>query len=238
MSANVVPTEQPRSSLPSEDAASPQTLFLKHFRLYPVVRSTRSAIYAVPCVKTVASSVKPVLKSIRATEPIKSVMNQGDSVGIYTLEQLDRFCPQLKTLEVHDLTDPVTRPINGTVKLVNDAVSATNKQINTTFVEPTNRALLTIGSGFTSLVYDENGKGVISSRADPIFGPINNNLESCINRYLHDIKSVPKETLTSEMSRTCRILLNALLLQREPANTGAAPEAAHQADPIPVGITA
>lgn len=237
MSANVVANEQ-QSLLPSDDAASPQTLFLKHFRLYPVVKSTRSAIYAVPCVKTVASSVKPVLKSIRATEPVKSVMNQGDLVGIYTLEQLDRFCPQLKTLEVHDLTDPVTRPINGTFKLVNDAVSATNRQINITFVEPTNRALLNLGSGFTSLVYDENGKGVISSRADPIFEPINNNLESCINRYLHDIKPVPKETLTSEMSRTCRIIMNALLLQREPANAEAAPGVVPQTDPIPAGITA
>lgn len=219
------------TTMPAPLELTPQQQFLNHARLYPIVQASRSAFYTLPFTKVLADSVRPTLQTIRMIEPLKVIMDQGDLMGVFTLQQLDRICPQLKTLEFHDLTDPVCIPINSSVQSVNKFIEVTNTSVQMSVIKPTNEVIYTFRNRFLSLVYDSNGRGIISSQADFVFSPINSNLEAGVARYFNDIKTVPKEGLSSEMSRTWRILLNALLqVHNEPV----VPDA--QADVGPVVV--
>ncbi|CAH2352107.1 hypothetical protein CLIB1423_05S05754 [[Candida] railenensis] len=225
MSANnSTTTEMEAAPALVDDVPSTKDIFLNRARSYPLVQSTRSAIYSIPCTTQVKNAIKPTLKIIRSTEPIKTIMDNGDLIGIYSLDQLDRIFPTLKTLEAHDLTDPVTRPFRSTSTFVNHCIEGTNQNFQSVVVQPTNKAMNDLRTSLFSVIYDANGKGVISSRADPIFKPINNQLETAISRYLHDIKTVPEEGSTSEMSRTWRILLNAMMGVHQVAEVSVQPE--------------
>ncbi|CAK7905092.1 hypothetical protein CAAN3_07S06524 [[Candida] anglica] len=204
---------QPAPVAPVNNAAvnpvlTPREIFLAHFRSYPIISSTREAIYAVPITNRLAGIATPVLLAVRETQPIKAVMDRGDLIGDYTLSQIDIIFPTLTTLEVHDLTDPVTVPINGAFKALFDSVNTLNTSLGKLCVEPFASVIHGLSAQFNALVHDANGKGIVSSQFDPIFLLINNNLEALTDRC--DIKTVPEEGSTSEMSRTRQIICNTL----------------------------
>ena len=56
-------------------------------------------------------------------------------------------------------------------------------------------------------MYDAEGKGIISSQADPMVAPLNHTLEQFVDNHF-PIPKVPTEGHASEISRTFKIVGN------------------------------
>lgn len=197
---------------------SPQKRFLTHVRKYPLVNSTRDVVFRVPGTRQVATSITPTLKAIRATQPVKWVMDTGDDIAVLMLTQLDSVFPILSTLEAHDLTDPITRPVNGTVKTTQETLNAAHESLFKTIVEPTAKNVSGLRYSFNTLVYDNNGKGIITSQVDPIVAPVNESIEKLITVWFPETEKVSKDH-SSELARTLLMLNNVLTQKHAEAPT-------------------
>ncbi|KAK6198549.1 putative sporulation-specific protein [Scheffersomyces amazonensis] len=205
-----LPITEPASS---EENDKGRSLFLKHVQQYPIVNSTKSAIYSIPYTKTVVHAVSPTLKTLREIQPIKLAVDTGDSLADSVLNQVDKFVPSLKTLEVNHLTGPITRPINGAVEEVHNVVNSVNTtvndKVNKTLVEPVSKAAEDIKEKIHHTVYDDaTGKSIITTQADALVGPFNETLEKFIDNHFPKTAKVSKVDGSSELSRTVKIVAN------------------------------
>ncbi|KAK6461264.1 hypothetical protein DFJ63DRAFT_221638 [Scheffersomyces coipomensis] len=194
--------------------------FLEHVKQYPLVNSTKAAVYSIPYTKEVIDAVSPTLKSIRDTQPIKIAVDTGDAIADNALNQVDKLVPGLKTLEIGHLTSPITRPINGAIEgvqaTVNGTISTVNGTVNKTLVDPVTKAAGDIKEKIHTTIYDDvNGKSLITSQADPLVGPFNESLEKFIHNHFPKTKMVSKEGQSSELSRTVQIVSNVIVGAKE-----------------------
>lgn len=141
-SSTCVPVmEIPAEPMPIETttATTSNRKFMNHVRQYPFLVSTKQAMLTLPYTQDVCTLVIPPIRSLRNTEPVMSIVNTGDAVADLFLCQVDRLVPSLKTLEVSDLTSPVTKPIEATmvgiascVAMANSATSSTIQAVDNT----------------------------------------------------------------------------------------------------------
>ncbi|CUM63515.1 uncharacterized protein PRCAT00001091001 [Priceomyces carsonii] len=233
MTSQIEPTAASVVSAPDGGAAF-QRHFSAHCKEYPILLSTRNMVLSLPLSLKIASTVAPHLSSVRETQPIKTVMDKGDLIADGALGKIDKHIPSLKTLEVHDLTDPVTRPINGAI----DSVKAKNAIIVDSLlknlVEPSVKTVNEIKGKFHSTLYDAEGKCVITSVADPMVAPVNQKLDQLVEAHYPDIKKVPKEGQSSELSRTAQIVYNLVTrAHNSPAETSEENESAPKVNEQP-----
>lgn len=180
---------------------------LSHVKQYPLVISGVETLCMIPYSKELYSSTIPVIKYVRNTQPIKVAMDKCDIMADSLLTQVDNLFPMVKTLEVHDITDPVVRPAIKIGEEVRISFETAHETAMKTVVEPTAKSINGIRYNIHSVMYDENGKSVVTSKLDPIVAPMNEKLEEIITIWVPDIKKVSKDQ-SSELSRTILILTN------------------------------
>lgn len=198
-------TPEPTELIPS----SPMKLFA-HLKAYPVISQTRHLVLQVPFTKTAIDTVSTPLKTVSEIQPLKAVLDKSDTAVNSMLTTLDTTFPSLKHIEIHDFTDPITRPLNGTAVSINTGIKLANEQVSQNIITPTAKAALNAKDNFTTMVHDNNGKGIITSQVDFLIAPINNKLEQLINSYLPATKKVSKNH-SSEVSRSVRIVKNVIM---------------------------
>lgn len=214
MSVNTATSASNATSNDFPAELSPQKKFLNHFRQYPLVNSGREAFFTIPFTRAIADSITPTLKSVRKTQPVKYVLDSGDLVAESMLTQLDNVFPSLISLEAHDLTDPITRPVNGSIQNAQEAMNAAHETVFKNVVEPTAKTLNDCRFRFNSTVYDANGKGIVSSLIDPVVAPVNESLERFVTVWFPETKKVSKDH-SSEIARAFLIISNVLTHNHE-----------------------
>lgn len=205
------PIEGPSSNnIPqqTQELTSDELLTLHHLRQYPVLTSTKNAIELIPLSKSVFSLMGNSFSFARSYQPMKYVVGKSDNFTNRILDEVDKWFPSLQTTEIQDITDPITKPVSSTVESVQKGIVTVNDSVNKNFVEPTKSALGTVKEEFQNKVYDSEGKGIISSQADPLIGPFNQTLEQFVENHFPNSKKIPNEGHASEISRTFKIVGN------------------------------
>lgn len=187
-----------------------QKQFLAHFRLYPLVNSTKEIIFMIPLARQCATGIAPTFHAIRNTNPIKAVMDRGDVIADETLNRIDTIAPGLKTYDYGDLHAPFTRPVNSALESSHRALMNTNESIKSVLIEPSARTVHDLRDRFHYVVYDNDGKGLIASSVDPLVGPLNEHLESFLLKRFPERKT-ESTTDSNELSRTVRIITSIIL---------------------------
>lgn len=187
----------------------PQKQFLTHLRLYPLVNSTREIIFKIPLTKQCATNIAPTLQVIRDTNPIKAVMDRSDVIAVGFLNKIDTIAPGLKTYDYGDLWTPFTRPINGTLESYRRVLTTGNESIKSKIIEPSAKTVHDFRDCFNYVIYDNDGKGIIASTADPLVAPLNDYLENLVAKRFPESKTDSK-IHSSELSRTARIIISTI----------------------------
>lgn len=183
-----------------------------HLLEYPLISAGHNAFLSIPVAKSMVDMSAPAYKMIRNIQPVKFFVDVTNTACDSTLSTVDSWVPRLQTLEVRDLTDPVTQPLGAAHLVVMKAV-----------VEPTAKMANEARISFHSAVY-KDGKAVVSSLADPVVSPVNVLLEKTVEYWLPGTQKVTD--LSSEIAKTCLILGNVLTHKREPVEVAPVPEAA------------
>lgn len=193
-----------------ENPISPclQKKFLNHFKLYSLVNSTRDIIFMIPLARQCATNIAPTFQVIRNTNPIKVVMDKGDPIADSALNKLDSVAPGLKKYD-YDLWTPFTRPVSGTLECSRRVFVNGNETIRATIIEPSAKTVHDLRDRFHYVVYDNNGKGIITSTADPLVAPFNDYLENLVAKR-HPMSKPDSKIHSSELSRTVRLIVEAV----------------------------
>lgn len=204
---------RPAIELPGEREEAPispglQKQFLAHFKLYSLVNSTRDIIFMIPFVRQCATNISPSFQAIRDSNPIRAVMDKGDPIADGALNKLDSVAPNLRKYAYSNLWASFTRPVNGTLGNTRRVLTNGNEAIKTTIIEPSAKTVHDLRDRFHYVVYDNNGKGIITSTADPLVAPLNDYLENIV-KCSPTLKSDSKNH-SSELSRTVQIVVNAV----------------------------
>ncbi|EMG49251.1 hypothetical protein G210_0061 [Candida maltosa Xu316] len=202
------PTPQNNTTTNPDNTVTDELLTLQHLKNYPVLTSTKTAIELIPLSKSVFSIMGSSFSMARSYQPMKYIIGKSDIYANRALDELDKWLPNLQTVEVQDITNPITKPVSSTVETVQKQIVSVNESVNKNFVEPTKSALGTVKEEFQSKVYDAEGKGIITSQADPVVAPFNESLEQFVENHFPNSKKVPVEGHSSEISRTFKIMGN------------------------------
>ncbi|EGW33745.1 uncharacterized protein SPAPADRAFT_59107 [Spathaspora passalidarum NRRL Y-27907] len=181
-----------------------------HFKKYPIVHSTGALVRSIPLSKTFFGVFNYSFQTVRNVQPCKAIINTSDEYANRALDEMDRWFPSLQTIETKDITTPITKPVATAIEGVQTSITTINETVSKNVVEPTINVLESAKQGFESKVYDSEGKGIISSQADPLVAPINNSLQNFVDRQFPDKERVPQEGHSSELARTLKIVSNAL----------------------------
>lgn len=222
-------TQVENPTAPQDETVNVHRKFLAHINKYPLANETKDAFLSIPYTKRVTESIVPTLQVVRETNPFKLVIDQGDIVADGTLNQVDRFVPTLQTITYSDLTTPITRPIHGTVEGAQKVLGNVNQTIHKNVTDPTVKFANDVRQRVSHLMHDEQGKGIVTSHADPLVAPINENLEKVVEKYFPKTKKVSKDH-SSELSRTVRIVSNVVFRVH---GTPSAPTESNQAPEVP-----
>jgi hypothetical protein len=208
MSANVLhepqthpvadPTTLDGSSNAPLDDSSP--LLLTHIKEYPLINSATGAFYTVPFTKQAVEALKPPFKYVCETQPIKFLADKTDLLANGALTRVDTLVPSLKTTNVKDLEDAVTRPFNGAIAGIKISINHIEEKIHTVIILPAHRAAEDLSSQFQG--------DLIRSKVNPVVSPMNNKLEKIIDNYLPHTRKVARDENACEIGRTIQIIKN------------------------------
>ena len=185
-----------------------QKQFLTHFKLYSLVNSTRDIIFMIPLARQCATNIAPTFQMIRNTNPIKAVIDKGDPIADSALNKLDSVAPGLKKYN-YDLWTPLTRPVSGTLESSRRVLVNGNETIKTLVIEPSAKTLHDFRDRFHYVVYDNNGKGIITSTADPLVAPFNDYLENLVAKH-YPVSNPDSKNHSSELYRTVGLIVEAI----------------------------
>lgn len=191
-------------------SSTSQRQFTTHIKLYALVNSTRDLIFMIPLIKRSTTCFSPTVQLIRNSSPIKGVLDRGDTIADGALNKLDNFAPNLKKYTYSDLHLPISRPANGAWQSSHRILANTNDSIKTAIIEPSARTVHDLRDRFHYVVYDNDGKGIISSSVDPLVAPLNELLEGFVVKRFPECKT-SSTTHSSELSRTIRIIANVIM---------------------------
>lgn len=186
-----------------------QKQFLGHSNLNSLVDSAKNVIRMVPFVRQCATIAAPSFQVIRNINPIRTVVDKGDPIADVALNKLDSVAPNLRKYEYNDLWACFIRPIKGSIGNTRRALTNGNETIKATIIEPSAKTVHDLRDRFHYVVYDNNGKGIISSTADPLVEPFNNYLENLVAKRSPKLKSDSKNH-SSELYRTVQLVVNAV----------------------------
>ena len=118
---------------------------------------------------------------------MKYIVGRSDTLTNRALDEIDKWLPSLQTVEVQDITTPITKPVNDTVETVQNTITAVNGSVNKILLI-NKSALGSVKEEFQNHVYDAEGKGIISSQADPMVAPLNHTLEQFVDNHFPNTK--------------------------------------------------
>ncbi|KAI5957288.1 hypothetical protein KGF54_000216 [Candida jiufengensis] len=194
----------------------PDLLTPKHLKTYPLVNSSENIYKMLPFSGYLLSISKYSFTTIRNYQPMKYILETGDLYSDMLLTKLDSFIPSLQTVEITDLTSPITSPINHAVETVNTKINLVNDTVNKNVINPTKSKIDDVKNDIHQRTHDENGKNIIAkSTIDPIITPFNETLEQFVSNHFPDKKVVPRDDddcgrceFSSELKRTFNIVGN------------------------------
>ncbi|KAI3406949.2 hypothetical protein KGF56_000242 [Candida oxycetoniae] len=213
----------PNQNQPAPAHGPTKLLTPSHLKNYPLVKTSSTIIGYIPLSGVAINTGRSTLGFIRNYQPFKYIVETGDKYSNSILDQIDKWIPSLQTVEVQDITDPITTPVVHAVDTVQHTISGINETVsrniiepvNKNIVEPTKTRIVDAKEGFQAHVYDENGKGIVSSQADPVIGPINEHLEQFVGSHFPDHKKTSSDGYSSEIARTFKIVGNIITREKE-----------------------
>ncbi|CAK9437591.1 uncharacterized protein LODBEIA_P19690 [Lodderomyces beijingensis] len=215
-----------------KDKGPSKLLTLSHLRTYPLVKTSSNLFGMVPGSGFTVSTARSSFAFIRSYQPFKYLIEASDKFSNSMLDQLDKWIPSLQTVEVQDLTNPIATPVANAVDSIQHTVSGINDSVsrnildpvNRTIIEPTKSRISDARDGLNQRVHDENGKGIVSSQADPLVKPLNDTLENFVGNHFPDRKINNEGGHSSEIARSFKIVGNIIHTGNKKDDAGRAQE--------------
>lgn len=192
---------RPSSYLVDPRALTPMpTGFCAHLDTYPTYVSFKNAFYAIPLTKRTVKILRPPVRYVRNTNPIKFVIDRGDSFADGALCRVDSAIPALKTLEIRDILSPLRgRTLRPQTNL--DAGARPQSSWNRRVVAPTTNFASAVRSQLSNAVCSGSKTGNNATRlrtragdevtdpSDPTVGdPTDDNGDGCpISNYVEKL---------------------------------------------------
>ncbi|KAI5957856.1 hypothetical protein KGF57_003123 [Candida theae] len=169
-----------------------------HLKSYPIIASSESLIKMIPLSGYVTGATKSTFAFIRGFQPFKYLVETSDIYSNLLLTKLDTIAPSLQTVEVQDLTNPITTPVLVAVDTVNYKISAINETVskhivepvNKTIVEPTRVKISSVSQELHNKTHDEHGKNIFIKPVDPVVAPFNESLEQFVDNHFPNHKKL------------------------------------------------
>lgn len=187
--------------------ALPGLLTPKHLKSYPIIASGESAVKMIPLSGYITNATKSTFTFFRGFQPIKYLVETSDIYSDLILSKLDDWAPSLQTVEVQDLTNPITTPVIVAVDTVNFKISAINETVSKriiepvskTIVEPTKDCISNVSQELHNKTHDANGKNIFIKPVDPVVAPFNESLEQFVDNHFPNHKKLA----ASSVGETC-----------------------------------
>lgn len=182
----------------SNGSSLPGLLTPAHLKSYPLISSSESVLKMIPLSNYVTNATKSTFTFVRGFQPIKYLVETSDVYSNLLLSKLDNMVPSLQTVEVQDLTNPITIPVLVAVDTVNYKISAINETVSKHIIEPVNKTIVEPTKGRISNVqqelhdktHDENGKNIFIKPVDPVVAPFNESLEQFVDNHFPNHKKL------------------------------------------------
>lgn len=175
-----------------------------HLKTYPLIQETNKFIDDFPITKAIKSTTFPTLKSIggfaHSQSLLKPIITTVDELGESTLSTAENWMPCLKTAHWEDVLDTVKAPIISTDDAIKNAAIATNDCVEMRILTPTRTMVRNGRAYYNEHLYDTKGKPLIRSSLDPIFKPINHQIEIFTLKNFQESEPISDE-YTSEIER-------------------------------------
>lgn len=170
--------------------------YVIHLLQYPLVNDTKKAMVSTKFGASMANALKSSYKTTILWPGVKHVYRGIDHVADNSLSTLDVWFPNVKKVNVTDLTDPVIQPA-GALKLI----------LWKLVVEPTALHATNVKSGLDARLYDKNGKCVYLAVADPVVAPVNQLLDKSARRLFPAMSELSPNP-SCELARTREIMVD------------------------------
>lgn len=177
--------------------------FIAHLKMYPIVITTRQQVLKVPYMDSMIDVMTTMVAPLWC--------GWSDSLANGTLNQLDRMMPTLKTTQMTDITDCVTKPVVEIVAYTNAMKETSKKIIEREISEPATKVSTEVGKYYQQAVYNENGKNRLLSPMDPIMEPLNDKMIQMVDYWKPDTLKPTSDASTSEIHRGKHIFWNFLV---------------------------
>lgn len=166
-----------------------------HLLEYPLVRDCHDAVALSTLGKPATEALCHVYAKTKNTQPFKFFYDHGDKSCEACLDHVDAWAPSLKTMECHDLTDPIVRPIE-----------ATHLAFVKSVVQPVLQKTNDVRLAVNSYLQDKDGKCFVASVTQPVMKPCNSVLTSFTGKVkqLHSSKG---ESKTADFSKVGKVFL-------------------------------
>lgn len=207
-----MPESKPAAPATSGDAGEVSrasgSKFVTHMKQYPLAVTTKQELMKLPYMEGVRDVLAPVVQDISGTIDILFLCECSDNMANTFLNQLDRIFPNLKTIQLNDITDPMSFPIVSIIAYGNQVYIGCNRTVDTQFIDPTKKVVNEMGNYYHKSIYNEHGKNKFLSPFDPLLKPINEQIKSMVLYLTPNTKIVTSEEATSEISRSKNIVWN------------------------------
>lgn len=207
------PAEEPVPEVSDPDAqeepAACQTS--DHMKTYPMVQETSTFVNEFPITKAIINTSSPIFKPvgefIHSQSLLKPIVRTVDGFGVSTLTTAENWCPSIKSATWNDLLVSVKKPIVHTDEMIKNASIATNDCIENNVLTPTRKFVRDGRAYYNEHLYDTKGKPLLRSSLDPVFRPVNYQLENFTLTNLPEGEPISTE-YTSEIEKNVYLSIN------------------------------
>lgn len=186
-----------------------------HLLEYPLIKDCHDAVILSTLGRPAKDAVSHVYTKTKNIQPFKFFYDHTDKSCDSCLDRMDAWAPSLKTMECHDLTDPIVRPIE-----------ATHLAFVTSVVQPVLQKTNDVRLAVNSYLEDKDKKSFVASVALSVLKPCTTVLNS-VNTKVKQIHN-SKSNKTAEFSRVGKKFLNLLKTKKKTGAGAGAP-----AGPVP-----
>lgn len=178
---------------------------------YPLLKEASDSFNEFGIIKAIKNSSVPVFKPIgefiNSQSLLRPIVQTVDGVGVSTLNGIERVVPCFKTMTSDDVLVGIKTPIVRADQTVKGAVTATSDCVENNIVSPTRKLVRDSRAFYNEKLYDTKGKPLLRSSFDPVFRPINYQLENFTLTNLPEGEPVMVE-YSSEVERNVYLSIN------------------------------
>lgn len=181
-----------------------------HLLEYPLIKDCHDAVILSTCGRPAKDAMSHIYTKTKNVQPFKFFYDHSDKSCDACLNRVDALVPSLKTLECHDLTDPIVRP-----------VEAAHLAFVTSVVQPVLQKTNDVRLAVNSYLEEKDKTSFVASVALPVLKPCTTMLNS-VNTKVKHIHST-KANKTAEFSRVGKKFLNLLKIKKKTGAGAGAP---------------